>query len=228
MADVFWRTNDEAQGLAPPGWKEREVMAQPWHIHGELIINCNCPVFCPCVLSLGHHAPTEGYCHAWGGVHIEEGAWGGTTLDGLNVAFLLDIPGRMTDGNWSMALYLDANASSDAVEGLTHIFSGHAGGTAIVFHLLVSTLLGVKTVPIAYEKDGNARRFTIPHILDGTVEAIRGKQSGEPVMISNSGYWISPNVMVCQGGQSKIRDFGRVWDLSGKSAEICQIQWSGA
>ena len=97
-----------------------------------------------------------------------------------------------------------------------------------MFKLLVSTLLGVKSVPISYEKDGYARRITIPHILTGAVEAIRGRNTGEPVMISNSDYWIRPNVMVCQGGPSKIRDFGRVWDFTGKSAEMCQIQWSGA
>jgi len=56
----------------------------------------------------------------------------------------------MTDGDWSMALYIDANASSEAVDGLTHIFSGQAGGSTLVFNLLVSTLLGVKTVPISY------------------------------------------------------------------------------
>ncbi len=49
-----------------------------------------------------------------------------------------------------MALYIDANASSEAVDGLTHIFSGQAGGSTLVFNLLVSTLLGVKTVPISY------------------------------------------------------------------------------
>jgi hypothetical protein len=203
-------------------------MSQPWKLNGELIINCNCTVFCPCVLSLGEHDPTEGYCHAWGGVHIDEGTFGAAKLDGLNVAFLLDIPGRMTDGDWSVALYIDEKASPEAIEGLSKIFSGQAGGSTVIFKLLVSTLLGVKTVPISYEKDGNSRRFTIPNILNGAVEAIRGKNANEPVMISNSEYWISPNVMVCQGTKSKIRDFGRVWDLSGKSAEICQIQWSGA
>jgi hypothetical protein len=63
--------------------------------------------------------------------------------------------------------------------------------------------------------------------LHGAVEAIHGKNANEPVTISNSEYWINPHVMVCQGTKSKIRDFGRVWDLSGKSAEICQIQWNG-
>ncbi|MGB1332765.1 MAG: DUF1326 domain-containing protein, partial [Paracoccaceae bacterium] len=43
----------------------------PWAIKGELILNCNCTVFCPCVVSLGKHAPTEGYCQAWAGVRID-------------------------------------------------------------------------------------------------------------------------------------------------------------
>ena len=44
-----------------------------WAIRGELILNCNCTVFCPCVVSLGKHPPTEGYCQAWAGVRIDEG-----------------------------------------------------------------------------------------------------------------------------------------------------------
>ena len=31
-----------------------------WSIEGELILNCNRTVFCPCVISLGKHPPTEG------------------------------------------------------------------------------------------------------------------------------------------------------------------------
>jgi hypothetical protein len=203
-------------------------MARQWKLTGELLINCNCTVFCPCVISLGKHPPTEGYCHAWGGVHIDEGVFGNVKLDGLNVGLLLDIPGRMTDGNWSVALYLDERASSEAVEALTQIFTGVAGGSTSVLGMLTGTLLGVKTVPIQYEKDGPSRRFAIPNLISGTLEPIRGKNTNDPVTISNSEYWISPSITVCQGGKGKLRDFGRVWDFSGKSAEICQIQWSGA
>ena len=46
---------------------------QNWAIKGELILNCNCTVFCPCVVSLGKHPPTEGYCQAWLGVRIDYG-----------------------------------------------------------------------------------------------------------------------------------------------------------
>jgi len=28
--------------------------------------------------------------------------------------------------------------------------------------------------------------------------------------------------------KSKVRDYGRVWDFGGKSAEVCAIDWQGA
>ena len=57
----------------------------PWTIKGELILNCNCTVFCPCVVSLGKHPPTEGYCQAWVGIRIDEGQYGDASLKGLNI-----------------------------------------------------------------------------------------------------------------------------------------------
>ncbi len=53
---------------------DRTVGTVPWTIKGELILNCNCTVFCPCVVSLGKHPPTEGHCQTWGGVRIDKGA----------------------------------------------------------------------------------------------------------------------------------------------------------
>ena len=67
-----------------------------WMIQGELILNCKCNVFCPCVISL---VPTiqQKDSHAWLGVRIEKGLTG-RAIDELNVAMILDIPGRMSDG----------------------------------------------------------------------------------------------------------------------------------
>ena len=44
-----------------------------WAINGELALNCNCTVFCPCAVSLGDHPPTEGYCQTWLAVRIDNG-----------------------------------------------------------------------------------------------------------------------------------------------------------
>jgi hypothetical protein len=202
-------------------------MTAKWNIEGELILNCNCDVFCPCVVSLGKHAPTQGYCYGWAGVEIRKGHYADAKLDGLNVGLLLDIPGRLGSGNWTTALYVDERAMPEAVAGIGTIFSGSAGGPPGVLKLLVSTFLGTKQVPIQFEHDGKTRRFVIPNVVNGSVEPIPGSRAGEDVVIRNTEYWIGSDVTVARSVKSKLRDFGRVWDLTGRSAEIVQINWAG-
>ena len=113
------------------------MSAENWSIEGELILNCNCTVFCPCVVSLGTHPPTEGYCQAWLGVRIDKGKSGLTFLSGLNVAMLLDIPGKMERGNWTTALWIDERATDEQFEKIENIFTGASRGTTGLFKLLV-------------------------------------------------------------------------------------------
>ena len=87
---------DHSRSLNLFGGNDMSTEFPPWHIKGELILNCNCTVFCPCVISLGAHYPTEGHCQAWLGVDIHEGRFDNEDLNGLKVAMLLDIPGRMS------------------------------------------------------------------------------------------------------------------------------------
>ena len=94
-----------------PNPKRRTASATDWAIKGELFLNCSCTVFCPCVVSLGAHPPTEGHCHAWMAIAIDEGHYEGEDLSGLNVGLLVDIPGRMGEGNWRVAAYVDERAS---------------------------------------------------------------------------------------------------------------------
>ena len=65
-----------------------------WKLKGDFVLSCNCTVFCPCVISLGQHEPTEGYCQAWAGIRIDEGHHEEVDISGINVGLLLDIPGR--------------------------------------------------------------------------------------------------------------------------------------
>jgi len=151
--------------------KRRKLQPTEWKIKGELFLNCSCTTFCPCVVSLGAHPPTEGYCHAWMAIAIDEGHFEGEDLGGLNVGLLVDIPGKMAEGNWKVAAYVDERATQKAYNGILKIFSGQAGG--------------------------------------------------------NSKYWMGPDIIAAQGLKSRVRDYGRVWDFGGKSAEICPIDWQG-
>ena len=200
---------------------------EAWNIKGELILNCSCTVFCPCVVSLGNHPPTEGHCQGWLGVRIDEGQSGDVELSGLNVALLLDIPGLMGRGNWTTAAYIDERASDDAYEHLVAILSGKARGTTGLLSILVGNFLGAERVPVSFETDGNRRRLEVPKKILGEIEPVAGANPEQDVVVHNTGYWIAPDVTIAQAKQSRVRAFGRVWNFAGRSAEICQIDWSG-
>lgn len=199
----------------------------PWAIKGELILNCNCTVFCPCVVSLGKHAPTEGYCQAWAGVRIDSGHYGGEDLSGLNVGLILEIPGLMARGGWKAAAYIDERASYDAYDGLIQIFSGKARGTTGLFKVLVSEFLGAERAPISFESDGHARRLMVGKKIQGEIVPVRGKDPSKDIVVHNTEYWMGPDITVATATKGRVRAFGRVWDFDGRSAEICQIDWKG-
>lgn len=202
-------------------------MIESWRIKGELILNCSCTVFCPCVVSLGKHPPTEGHCQGWLGIRIDEGSANGETLSGLNVALLLDIPGDMARGNWTVAAYIDERASEPAFASLVEILSGKARGTTGLFALLVGNFLGAERAPVLFETSGRRRRLTVPKKIVGELEPIEGKRPGEDVIVSNTGYWMGSEVTIAKAIQGRVRAFGRVWDFDGRSGEICQIDWKG-
>ena len=197
---------------------------EPWHIKGELALSCNCTVFCPCVLSLGQHAPTEGYCQTWAGVRIDNGRFGDVDLSGLKFGFMADIPGRLARGNWTMALLVDDKATAQAVKALTWIMTGRAGGSTGLLKILAGSFLGVRQIPITYEIRGETRIIQMEKIIDGALTPVKGKDQGS-VVIRNSEYWIAPDVTVARAEKSRFRLFGRNWNFEGRSAEICRLDW---
>lgn len=198
-----------------------------WAMKGELILNCNCTVFCPCVVSLGKHPPTEGYCQAWLGIRIDEGHFAGEPLGGLNIGMVLDIPGQMARGNWKAAAYIDERATEAAYEGLLRILSGKARGTTGLFSMLVSEFLGAERAPVRFETEGKTRRLMVGKIIQGEVAPISGPDPDREVMVTNTGYWMGADVTIARATKGRVRAHGRVWDFDGRSAEICQIDWHG-
>ncbi len=198
----------------------------PWTIKGELILNCNCTVFCPCVVSLGKHPPTEGHCQAWSGVRIDSGSYGDEDLSGLNVGLMLEIPGNMGRGNWKVAAYIDERATDEQYDALLNIFSGKARGNTGLFSMLVGEFLGAERAPVVFETEGNERRLMVGKVIQGAVVPVEGK-GGEEIVVTNTEYWMGPDITVATATKGRVRAHGRVWDFDGRSAEICQIDWAG-
>ncbi len=207
--------------------RRRREEPTDWAIKGELFLNCSCEVFCPCVVSLGKHKPTEGHCHAWMAIAIDEGHYEGEDMSGLNIGLLVEIPGRMAEGDWRVAAYIDERASQKAYNGLLKILSGTAGGTTGLFTKLVSTIIGAERAPVQIERDGMRRAITVGRKIQGEIEMVMGADRETPVIVKNTKYWMGPDVVVAKGTKSRLRDYGRVWDFDGKSGEVCAIDWSG-
>lgn len=209
-----------------PGTRPEREPDVDWAIRGELFMSCNCDVFCPCVISLGKHPPTEGHCHAWMGIHIESGHYGGEDLSGLNIGILADIPGRLGEGGWRVGLYVDDRASHVAHDAICRIMAGKAGGSTGVLKFLISDVLFAERQPVRIEIEDRRRRIQIGRKVQGELEILHQTADG-PVTVSNSRYWIGPLIYVARGLVSRVRDRGRVWDFDGKSAEVVPIDWSG-
>lgn len=200
---------------------------EPWHIKGEMMLSCSCTVFCPCVLSLGKHPPTEMQCQTWAGIRIDEGRFGEIDLSTINLALMIEIPGLMSRGNWSAGVFIDEKSSIYQVKALTRIMSGQARGSTHLLSILVNRFLGVWQEEVRYEVDGDVRRLSVPKIIDGEIRPIRGKDAGKPTTIENSQYWIGPQIIVAEATKSRFRHQGRNWDFEGRSAEIVALDWKG-
>ena len=180
-----------------------------WEIKGHFLLNCNCDVFCNCPMSLGRAIPNSanGKCFSWWGIIIDngfaEGDNGKVDLSGINVAILLEVPGPLSMGGWTAGLYIDEKASDEAADVLLKIFSGQAGGQTGWFSTMISNFLGVKRCAITYKETETGWTYTIPNILDGTIEKEPGLDRGDVVKVSNLKYWVAPEIIVGRGGKKK-------------------------
>lgn len=202
-----------------------------WHIAGDYFENCNCAVVCPCLFSPAApltSQPTEGACEVAFGFHIEQGRYGQVALDGLNTALIARTPGPMAAGNWSVALYLDERADEQQRQALQAIFTGSVGGPLANLAPLISTVLGVKTAPITFQKVGKRRSVEIPDTLHLAVHAVPSLSPDAEIWASNA-HPFAPNVALAVGGeQSTWEDYGMRWDNSGKNGHYAPINWSNA
>jgi hypothetical protein len=211
---------------------DADMAAETWHLTGDYFENCNCEVVCPCLFSTMPALtakPTNGSCDVAFAFHIEDGTYGNTPLGGLNVALIAHTPGVMADGNWSVALYLDERVTTAQHEALAAIFSGAAGGVMGSLAPLISTVLGVKTAPITFQKDGLHRSLEIPNVMHMGVRATPSIVPDHAIMASNAHPFNAGGVAMAMGDEtSTFSDYGMHWDNSGKNGHYASIAWSNA
>jgi hypothetical protein len=173
--------------------------------------------------------PTEGACEVAFAFHINSGSYGNVTLDGLNVAMIARTPGPMVQGNWSAAIYLDERADQQQQQALGAIFSGSAGGPLGTLAPFISTVLGVKSVPITFSITGKRHTVEIPNIMHLAVNPLPSLDPNNEIWALHAHPFAAPQVAMAVGEQNSTwADYGMSWDNSGKNGHYATINWSNA
>ncbi len=201
-------------------------MAEKWNLSGEYFESCNCDLICACLVQ----APTpRDRCDAALAFHINDGTYGQTSLNGLNAVLVVSFPGpgKMRDGNWTAAVYVDERGSAAQRDALGDIFAGKAGGTpGAIFAGLVTKFLGIKSAPISFEVKGNERRLTIPNILEIDISAITGRDGNEPIWATNAAHPVSQKLALAQSKAYKYTDHNLAWNTSGTNGHFSSFTWA--
>ena len=145
-----------------------------WRIEGQYMETCNCTYVCPCPTSNLAARPTEGDCKAAIAMRIDKGQKDGVKLDGVAFIVVLRSPGPMADGNMTVGLIVDQNASDKQVDAIAAIATGAAGGPMAALAPLVGKVAGVEKRPIRFAEDGMQRFVSAGELVDQACEGVPG------------------------------------------------------
>jgi len=202
------------------------VAKQPWKIQGEYFESCNCEVLCPCILSNLQASPTEGHCDVVLAFRIDKGNYGSTDISGLSAAQALMTPGRMGEGNATLAVYIDKRGNDQQRAALEAIFSGAAGGPPSLFGPIISKFLGCKAVEINFTLHGSERKLVIPGITEVTVKGIPGRGGKDVVWLDNTGHPYAARIAAAKGENSNFKDQSLDFHNSGRNGHFAGIDWT--
>ena len=180
-----------------------------WSLKGSYVETCSCELMCPCNLSFDHGA-TYDYCRVTLVFDVEEGEIEGTDVGGVTVAAVADTPKVMTEGNWRLGVFVDADASDEQADKLVQVFSGQLGGPMAGLAPLVGEMLGVERAPIEVVHDGLRHSVRIGDAVDFEIEDIVpfGIESGQPIRFDGMFHPVGSDLTMAEAKRSKIDAFG--------------------
>ena len=196
-----------------------------WKMAGSYFETCSCDVVCPCTASLSFGA-THDYCRVVLVFHVDEGDVEGVDVSGLSVAAVAETPKVMTEGNWRLGVFIDADASEEQAEKLGGVFSGALGGPMEALGPLIGENLGVERAAIEVQEDGLKHSVKIGDAVDFEVEDIVpfGVESGKPAQLVGIFHPAGADLTIAHATRSRIDAFGISYE--GKSAFSHEFSWA--
>jgi len=150
-------------------------MAEKWQLDGKVLISCNCDWGCPCNFNA---RPTTGKCEGGWTWHIERGAYGGITLDGLNFSVYANWPGAIHEGNGEALILIDERADAGQRKAIEVILEGKSGGPWQVLGWTWPKVHGPYAVPYDVAFDGVRSRIRCGEYVDVECGPIKNPVNG--------------------------------------------------
>jgi hypothetical protein len=164
---------------------------------------------CPCNLSFDHGA-TYDFCRVVLAFNIHEGDIEGTGVGGLKMVAIADTPKVMTEGNWRLGIFVDANASDEQADKLVQVFTGRLGGPMGAVAPLVGDVLGVERAQIEVNDDGLRHSVRVGDAIDFEIEDIVpfGVDTGQPIRFNGMFHPAGSDLTMAEAKRSRINAFG--------------------
>jgi hypothetical protein len=123
---------------------------------------------------------------------------------------IADTPKVMTDCNWRLGLFVDAQASGEQFEKLAQVFSGQLGGPMAGLTPLVGEMLGVERAAIEVQDDGLRHSVRVADAIDFEIEDIVpfGSETGKPIRFDGMFHPAGPDLTMAEAKRSRINAFG--------------------
>lgn len=207
------------------------MAAVKWTIKGREFIHCSCAYGCPCQFNA---RPTTGYCHAVGGIEIEEGSHGKTRLDGLRMAIVVAWPGAIHEGKGHVVPIVDERATPEQREALLRIMSGEDTEPGATFFQVFSMTYEKVHDPVfaridfEVDVDGRTARLKVPGVIDAR---------GEPILNPVTNQPHRARINLPNGFEYTVAEVGRGWgkafgaielDLQDSHAHFAPLHMTGS
>jgi hypothetical protein len=180
-----------------------------WKLEGPYFETCSCDLVCPCTASLALGA-THDRCNATLVFTVENGEIEGTDVSGLSVVAVIDTPKVMSDGDWRLGVFIDADASDEQADKLGQVFSGALGGPMEALGPLVGENLGVERAPIEVSHDGLRHAIRIGDAVDVEIEDVVpfGVEGDQPAQLQHIFHPVGSELTISHATRAKIDAFG--------------------
>jgi hypothetical protein len=136
----------------------------------------------------------------------------------------------MIDGNWTVGVVVDDQASQEQTDAILAIASGEAGGPMAAFAPLTGNFAGVERRPIRFETDGMRWLVTAGDLVDQACEGVPSPQvAGELVVLDNTCHPVNPRLALAKAPHQRFDAFGITWDDSSgtRNGHFAAFRWQG-